>query len=88
MTQKTCSAPLGATYKQDVHPRWSSLKPDAAPNGAKHLLVGHGYKDFAPTYLGAARNSQLPLMNRLLSRRRPGLVGTSSLPLNHIPKYY
>ena len=51
MTLKTRPAPRGATYQQDVHLRWSGPKPDVAPNGAKRVLFGRGYKDFAPTEL-------------------------------------
>jgi hypothetical protein len=51
MTKKTRPAPLGATYKLNVRIRWSRQKPDVAPNGAKPVLFGCGYKDFAPTEL-------------------------------------
>ena len=51
MTKKARPAPFGATYKQDVRLRWSSPKPDAAPIGAKRVLFGRSYKDFAPTEL-------------------------------------
>ena len=35
-------------------------KPDAAPDGAKPVLFGRGYKDFAPTELVAASETAQP----------------------------
>ena len=71
MPNKTRPAQSGATYKQDVRLRWSRPKPDAAPNGAEPVLVDRGYKDFAPTELGATKRNVQP----------PRMSGSSSLPL-------
>jgi hypothetical protein len=38
---------VGAIYEQDL----SHSKPDAAPDGAKRVLLDRGYNDFAPTEL-------------------------------------
>ena len=65
MTKKTWLAPLGATYKRDIRLRWSRPRPDAAPNGAKHVLVGHSYKDFAPPEL-VQRHSPAKFMRSFL----------------------
>ena len=49
---KTRPAPLGATYKRKLRPRWFSSRPDVAPSGARRVLFDPSYKDFAPPELG------------------------------------
>jgi hypothetical protein len=51
-SQKTRSAPLGATYKQDVPLRWP--RPSQMPLLAELnvFCLIEGYKDFAPMELG------------------------------------
>ena len=49
---KTRPAPLGATYKPDVHPSWCTSRSDVAPSGADRALFDPSYKDFALTELG------------------------------------
>jgi hypothetical protein len=79
MPKKTRPAPLGATYKQDVCLRWSRPKPDAAPNGAERVLFNRGYKDFAPTELGAASQpSQIHVVFSLRSLRSFAAIPKSS----------
>jgi hypothetical protein len=66
---KTRPAPLGATYKPDIHPSRLNTRSDVAPSGARRDLLDPSYKDSAPTEHEPAVEMSKSTDKRKLSNR-------------------
>ena len=81
---KTRLAPLGATFKPEIHPTRLRSRPDVAPSGAQRVLFDPSYKDVAPTEHGIRIAKRGHSGSWVTNRSNPPNKGALRLPISHI----